>query len=50
MIAAVILTAAIIGITIWEFKRAPEGWECPRCKGEVIESNVCYWCGYRRNR
>ncbi len=28
-------------------REAPEGWECPRCRGEVLGPNVCPWCGFK---
>ncbi len=44
--AALFLLVALI--SIFHARRAPEGWECPRCRGEVIGLDVCPWCGVRR--
>lgn len=41
--AIVIFVSAVI--VAWEAHKAPEGWVCHYCHGEVIGEKVCPWCG-----
>lgn len=47
-LALVVLLGLLIALV--EGRKAPEGWICPRCQGEVIDYHVCMWCGHVKGR
>ncbi len=48
--ALVLLLLILFGalISVLEARRAPVGYICPTCKGEVIGREGCPWCGRGR--
>jgi len=49
MVAALLVLYLFLAAVAEELmRRAPEGWECPWCKGEVIGESICPWCQHPR--
>lgn len=39
----------VVPLAILEARKAPEGWICHYCHGEVVGAKECPWCGSKKD-